>query len=262
MPVLHANLELEMSHPTLMVAPNGARKQKSDHPALPVSLDEIVQCAAECYDAGADILHLHVRNDDGSHSLDAGRYRETIAGVAERVPDMPIQITTESGGIFDVHTQLRCLQDTRPHRASVSIREIARSPDLASHVYGFAKEACIDVQHIIYGLPDIAQYKHWVETAIIPETMNSVIFVLGQYTPPINALPDDLLPFLDAANNMSLEWAVCAFGQNELACAQRALQRGGNIRIGFENNLHLPDGTLAQNNAQTVALARALINEI
>ncbi|MGB0967112.1 MAG: 3-keto-5-aminohexanoate cleavage protein, partial [Halocynthiibacter sp.] len=52
-----------------------------------------------------------------------------------------------------------------------------------------------------------------------------------------------------------LDWTICAFGPNELACARAALQAGGNLRVGFENNLHLPDGTLARDNAELVSLA-------
>ncbi len=92
--------------------------------------------------------------------------------------------------------------------------------------------------------------------------MNTVLFVMGQYHPMVPARPTDLNPFLDAAKGMQLNWTACAFGQHELACAKAALQMGGNIRIGFENNIQLPDGNPAKDNAQTVALAAALIKDM
>ena len=64
-----------MTRPTIiMVAPNGARKVKTDHPAVPVTIDETIAAAKECHVAGASILHAHVRDDAGKHLLDVARY--------------------------------------------------------------------------------------------------------------------------------------------------------------------------------------------
>ena len=60
--------------PSLMVAPNGARKVKKDHPEVPLTIKETVEVAKNCFDAGAKAIHLHVRNDKGEHVLDAGLY--------------------------------------------------------------------------------------------------------------------------------------------------------------------------------------------
>lgn len=251
-----------MSKPNLMVAPNGARKQNSDHLDVPITFSEIAQTAKDCFDAGADSLHLHVRNKDGAHSLDAGHYKEAMSVVSEAVPDMPIQITTESGGIFDVGTQFHCLKSVIPAAASISIREISREKSMIPKVYGFCAEANIAVQHILYNAQDVAFLADLYGRGSIPRHMNSVIFVLGHYQPTVLAQPTDLQSFLDAAQHLSLKWAICAFGQHELACAHAALELGGDIRIGFENNIQLPDGILAKNNAQTVALAAALIKDL
>lgn len=251
-----------MSKPNLMVAPNGARKQKSDHPDVPITFSEIAQTAKDCFYAGADSLHLHIRKKDGNHSLDAGHYKEAISAVGEAVPDMPIQITTESGGIFDVATQFQCLKSVIPEAASISIREMARETSMVPKVYGFCSENNVAVQHILYNASDVALLADLYDQGSIPRHMDSVIFVLGHYQPTVLAQPTDLQSFLDAAQHLSLKWAICAFGQNELACARLALRMGGDIRIGFENNIHLPNGILAKSNAQTVALAAALIKDL
>jgi len=251
-----------MPQPKLMVAPNGARKRKSDHPLLPLTIPEIAQTAEDCFRAGADSLHLHVRTDDGSHSLDPVLYKKAISAVSDKIPDMPIQITTESGGIFDVATQFHCIKSLTPAAASISIREMARDTSLAAHVYGFCAEAKTEVQHILYDASDIALLRSWYETSWIPADMTSVIYVLGQYHPVVPAIPENLNSFLAASEGLNLDWTICAFGQHELACAKAALQMGGNIRIGFENNIQLPDGSPAENNAQTVALAAALIKDM
>ena len=251
-----------MNKPSLMVAPNGARKQKSDHPAVPVSISETAQTALDCFHAGADSLHLHIRDTNGAHSLDPAIYKEAISATTELAPDMAIQITTESAGIFNVTTQLHCLESTIPASASIAVRETARDTSQAANIYGFCAEAKITVQHILYDTNDVVLLREWLAKGWVPAQMTSVLFVLGKYQPMVRALPDDLQPYLDATDGMNLDWTVCAFGRHELACAKAALQMGGNIRIGFENNTLLPDGSPAKNNAQTVAMAAALIKDM
>lgn len=242
---------------SLMVAPNGARRMTSDHPALPMSADELAATAKACQGEGADAIHLHVREADGTHSLDPSRYREAIAAIEGAAPGMAIQITTEAGGIFDVPAQLACLDALRPAAASVSIREMARDPQLAARAYALAAEAGTQVQHILYTPACIEQLKAWRAEGVIREGQDDVIFVLGQYNPPVPAQPSDLDAFLTVTEGQGLSWTVCAFGRHEHACLLEAIRRGGNVRIGFENNIHTPEGKLLPGNAASV---RALLD--
>ena len=80
----------------LAVAPNGARKTKADHPALPITPAELAATAAACAEAGAAMIHLHVRDADQRHSLDVEAYRAAIAAVRSAVgEDLVIQATSE-----------------------------------------------------------------------------------------------------------------------------------------------------------------------
>lgn len=99
----------------IAVAPNGARKTQDFHPALPMTADEIARDAVACRDAGACMLHLHVRDRDGGHSLDGDTYRQAIAAVRTAVgDDMVIQITTEAVGHYTPDQQIALLHDVRP----------------------------------------------------------------------------------------------------------------------------------------------------
>lgn len=238
---------------SLMVAPNGARRGRGDHPQLPVTPQQTAETAAACFAAGAHALHLHVRDDDGRHSLDAGRYREALDAVRESAPEMAVQITTESAGIYDVAAQSACLEALRPAAASVSVREMARDPDLAARAYALCAEAGTRVQHILYGPDCIARLRAWYQEGVVPGAMRDAIFVLGQYTPPVLARPDGLPVFLDAAADLRLTWAACAFGRHEHACLLAAVAAGGDARIGFENNIETPQGGLLADNAASVA---------
>lgn len=241
-----------MPDPFIMVAPNGARRTKADHPALPVTLPEIVDTARTCFAAGAHGLHLHVRDASGAHSLDAGRYRETLDELARAVPDMRLQITTEAVGLYSVAQQLDCLEQVRPGWASIAVRETARDMDLAPRVYAACADMGCDVQHILYDTDDIALLKDWQARGIIHPDQSSVLFVLGRYSPGQVSNPSDLAPFLAALPDAP-DWMLCAFGPQEHACLIHAAKHGGNLRVGFENSLVDANGAPHANNAASVA---------
>ncbi len=136
----------------LMVAPNGARKTKVDHPSLPVTSPELVKTALACWQAGAQGLHAHIRNTDQSHLLDAGRYRELLALLKETVPDLEIQVTTEAAGIYQAPEQRQLVLDLRPEWISLSVREMAREPDskVVRDFYAELSQSQIRIQHILY----------------------------------------------------------------------------------------------------------------
>lgn len=244
----------------ISVALNGARRSKADHPEIPVTLAQIVEDARACHAAGAGMLHLHVRDDEGRHSLDAGRYREALDELARQLPRLVVQITTEAGDRYSPFAQFDCLKAVRPEFASVSVREIARDPEVAAQLYHHAAEAGTAIQHILYDPEDLALLHAWVRDGLVPpDEARSLILVLGRYATAQDAHPRDLLPFL-ATLPTTVIWSVCAFGQREAACAAVGMAFGGHVRVGFENNLHLPDGSLAGGNSdlveQAVAAAR------
>lgn len=249
-----------MTRAHIMIAPNGARRGKDDHPALPITIPETVEVAAACHAAGADALHLHVRDDQGAHSLDVGLYREALADLARRVPDMPVQVTTESAGLFDVSAQLTCLEQLKPAWASISVREIARAPDLAERVYATCAAQGTRVQHILYDASDAALLQRWRSQGIVRDEQAEVILVLGRYQPPVAATADLLAARL-ADLPESTPWTLCAFGPHEQACLLAAARQGGALRVGFENNLCHPDGRPWADMAEAVRSLRDALKE-
>lgn len=241
-----------MNLPSIMAAPNGARRQKRHHPALPITIAETVAAAKDCHASGADALHLHVRDAEGGHSLDAGRYREALAEMTAEVPGMSVQITTESAGIYGTDDQLACLKALTPRAASISVREVARMPELAPEVYGLSAEVGTEVQHILFDSADLAQLNAWRHAGVIRPEQHDVILVLGAYTPPREAELSELASRVAELPN-DLTWSVCAFGRQEHACLVQAVRLGGNLRVGFENNFQQADGQPYADNADSVA---------
>lgn len=247
-----------MRRPYILAAPNGARRGHADHPALPTTIEEIVVTAIACQTAGANGLHLHVRDDKGLHSLDAGRYLETLAALRDAVPEMDLQITTEAAGIYDVPAQLACLQGVKPKWASISVREVARAPELADAVYGFCAEHDTRVQHILYDTVDEALLDHWQAQGIVRDGQTDRLLVLGRYAAGQQSSPADLGGFMRNGPPLS-PWMICAFGPAEHACLTYAAELGGNVRVGFENSLTDASGTPWSRNAASVA---ALVKQL
>lgn len=240
-----------------MVAPNGARKSRADHPALPLTPDELAETARACAAEGATAIHLHVRDDNGHHTLNAEAYRAAVAAV-RAAADIRIQITTEAAGIFDVEAQIDCLARGLAPEASVALREIERAPERLAEAYRVADAAGTEVQHILYAPEEVTRLVGYLDADAIPARYTRALFVLGRYTPGQVSSPKDLTPFLAAPGAERLTWSACAFGPREQECLLAALEAGGGVRIGFENNTLSPDGTPFDDNAAAVAaLVRA-----
>ena len=241
------------------VAPNGARLTRADHPALPITPTELADTAHACMVAGTSLLHLHVRDDNGRHSLDPVHYRPAIDAIRDAVGDgLILQVTTEAVDRFDRDTQMAAVRTLAPEAVSLAIREVA--PDAASEpaMTGFTAwmaEQDVSPQYILYDSADIDRFADLVERRVVLPHRASVLFVLGRYTTGQQSTPGDLDPFLStwAAKGLALPWFTCAFGRQEQACALAAIRDGGHVRIGFENNRLRPDGTTAPDNADQIS---------
>lgn len=248
----------------LAVAPNGARKTKADHPALPIAPEELAETAASCLAAGAAMIHLHVRDGEGRHSLDPGRYREATSAIRERVGQaMIVQITTEQVGRYGPAEQMACVRAVELEAVSLALRELA--PDAASEpeaarFFEELAEAGVLTQFILYDAADLQRFLALRSAGAIPAGEHSLLFVLGRYSVGQRSEPADLLSFLSGAPLAERDlWSLCAFGAKETACALAAAALGGHVRVGFENNLLLADGSLAASNAASVeAVARSV----
>jgi len=250
--------------PRLMVAPNGANRTKADHPALPVTLDEIVATARACHAAGANGLHLHLRDAQQRHLLDAGRYREALAELRRAVPGMALQVTTEANGIYASPHQRRVALQTGAELISAALREIVRDTpaDEAAAFYRLCAERGIAVQHILYDAGELDLLRRVLPRQMFTDPGLQLLFVLGRYTPGQSSAPDALAPFLAGLKRHGIapDWMVCAFGRGETACLRAAHAAGGKLRVGFENSLVNEDGQIARDNAERVLRLRAALD--
>ena len=239
-------------------APNGAYKLRADHPEVPLTATQMAATAKACLAAGASILHLHIRDAQGQHSLDVEGYRVAQQAVRHAVGDaLVIQVTSEAAKVYEAPAQIAMVRALRPEAVSVGLREIDQpaigEAGLAKFFDWLARERVM-TQVILYDVADLRRWQDLRARGAIPEAPWFLLFVLGRYTAGQTSSPTNLVPFVHA-HSTGEPWAVCAFGKTEHACVSAAAALGGHVRVGFENNLHLKDGTLAADNAALVAQA-------
>ncbi len=242
-----------------MSAPNGARRQKTDHSEIPLSPEEMASCACEIRDAGATILHLHVRDENGAHSLDVDRYQASIKAVRAAVRKaLVIQATTEAVGIYNRHQQMEMVRALKPEAVSLAFRELCPDENAASEFSDFLKwlkSEKIFPQFILYNRDDYLRFEDFRKRGVFLNDNPFVLFVLGSYQGQTKQTVDDSILLMEDSMVADIPWAVCGFQDNEFECISHAAFENGHVRVGFENNIWKPEGSLLDNNAEMVAHA-------
>ena len=247
----------------IAVAPNGARRSRRDHVALPLTPDEIAETALSCTQAGAAMIHLHVRDNEGRHCLDPWRHEKAIAAVKRRVGEkMLIQVSSEGAGMFTADQQMAAVKGLMPECVSLGLREYIKDASAIETGARFLEVLYRNktlVQYILYGPDDIHWYEHLCQQGIIPGENHMLLFVLGRYGKQAGH-PSQLAEYLEALERPS-PWMVCAFGADELSVMEEAVRLGGHCRVGFENNLEVKLGITAADNAELVGSAAEMVRK-
>ncbi|MDT8321709.1 MAG: 3-keto-5-aminohexanoate cleavage protein [Xanthomonadales bacterium] len=245
-------------------APNGARLDKSGHRAVPLTATEIAECAQGLVEQGVSVLHLHVRDERGAHVLDVGRYRDAMAAVRERVGRrLVLQATTEAVGQYDRQQQMALVRELRPEAVSLALRELCPDAAAEAEAGAFFRELA-DYgswpQYILYSAGECRRFEALRQSGFFGTERPFALFVLGRYGDSLKGDPRALDDFLETFRPGAFPWSVCCFGPAECEAVCRAAAAGGHVRIGFENNQLLPDGTVARDNAELVAAELALLD--
>ena len=250
------HLSFSRKHAMIMCAPNGARRMPSDHPKLPITPQAIARAAAPLPDAGVSVLHLHVRDRNGTHSLDPDIYCQTIAAIRKEVGEhLILQVTTEAVGRYSTDSQMSLVRQLKPEAVSLAMRELfpnEESEPAFARFVAWMKKNAIWPQYILYHPDELRRFERLRQKGFFEDDHPWCLFVLGTYVDGIDGTIQDLDAFLCAVNCQSIPWSVCCFGRGENLAMQHALDRGGHVRLGFENNLWLADGTPARDNLQVI----------
>lgn len=237
----------------------GAETTREQTPYLPISAEEIAEDAAKCREAGAAMVHLHVRTPDGKPSQDAELFRAAIRAIRQRC-DILIQVST--GGAVGMSVDERCggltlTGDDKPDMATLTTgtvnfgEDVFWNPrplvrDIAGRIraIGLKPELeCFDL-----GMLDEARYLHKEGLVDFPAHYDFVLGVPGT----LQARPE-VLDFMIASLPESSTWTVAGVGRHQLPMAELAAEKGGNGRVGLEDNLFVSKGVLAKGNFELVA---------
>ncbi|PCJ86483.1 MAG: class III aminotransferase [Thiotrichaceae bacterium] len=251
-----------MSLVICMVAPNGARRHKSDHQQIPFTAAELAQTAKSVLSAGATAMHLHVRDARGSHSLSVELYQAAINAIRKACGhDLFLQVTTEAAGVYKVDQQIKLVYQLKPQAVSLSVKELAaaKEQEISSLDSWMCAEQVLP-QWIIYDENDLLQYRKWINDGVLAGKAYPVLFVLGNYSKKIIANIEMLAPFVKSSEIFTC-WMVCAFGYTEQEIMKTVIAEGGHMRVGFENNLQRPDKEKVKDNAELVSISVASVRE-
>jgi 3-keto-5-aminohexanoate cleavage enzyme len=249
----------------ITVAPTGAESQKEANPALPVTLDELVAAARSSRQAGAAMVHIHIRDDEGRPTLDLGRLRETVAAVREST-DLIVQLST-GGAVTDPFETRLAVLDAAPDSCSLTTGTVNFGDDIFANPWPFVAELYQRTQALGI-LPEFELFELGHVTA-----MNRL---LDTYGPPagghvhadfVMGVPGGMPGTADAlvAGVAMLPagstWSATGIGRSSLPVMLAALSLGGNLRVGMEDTLTYGPKRPARDNAELVERAARLAAE-
>lgn len=243
------------------VAVTGSRPTKEMNPAVPYSPKEIVEAAVECHKVGAAIVHIHVRDPkSGRPDFKIELFKEALEGIRERC-DMIVNLTTS--GLFlggaDVISQRLQPVSLRPDLCSFDIgsmnfqdRPFINPPEWAEAAAKCMQQNGVKPEIEVFDVGHIYQALSLVERGRIDEPPYFQLCMGTKWG--IEASAENLL-FMKSKLPPNALWSVLGVGRDQLPMITMALLLGGNIRVGFEDNIYLKRGVLASSNAQMVEVA-------
>ena len=249
----------------ITVAPTGAESQKDANPALPVTLDELVAAARSCQDAGAAMVHIHIRDEDGRPTLDLGRLRDTVAAVREAT-DLIVQLST-GGAVTDPFETRLAVLDAAPDSCSLTTGTVNFGDDVFVNPWPFVAELYQRTQAMGI-LPEFELFELGHVTA-----MNRLLDEFGEpagghvHADFVMGVPGGMpgsAQALVAGVAMlpaGATWSATGIGRSSLPVMLAALSLGGNLRVGMEDTLTYGPKRPARDNAELVERAARLASE-
>jgi 3-keto-5-aminohexanoate cleavage enzyme len=250
-----------MNPVVIAVAITGSVPRKKDNPAVPILPREQVESTREAYEAGATLVHIHVRNDDETSSSDPERFRQVQEGVRELCPGMIVQFSTCGRG-RDPSQRSSALY-LRPDMASLSTGSVnfptivyENHASLVEDMAGKMKEFGVRPEIEIFDLSHLHGARRLADKGLLDERPH-IQFVMGVQ----NALPAEerLLDILLAeARHLfpASTWTAAGIGRHQAPVMEWALARGADaVRTGLEDNIRITKDRLAKSNGEMAQLA-------
>lgn len=263
-----------MSAKTIITAAlTGVLTTRAQSPAIPYTPAEIAEEARRSVEAGASIVHIHGRQPDGRPAFDVETYAQIDAEVRRRCPDVIINYSTGAIGI-DRETRIHHICALRPDMAALNMGSMnyaiySRKKKQFYHDHVFANPFK-DIQYFLEAMNE-AGTRPEMECFDSGHINNAQPLIdLGILQPPyqfslimgvLGGIPAGTKHLVHQVDQLPVDshWQVIGIGQKQWRLAAAAVSMGGNLRVGLEDNLYLPNGDLAQSNGELVAKAAELV---
>ncbi len=239
----------------------GSRPTKKMNPAVPYSPKEITDAAVECYKAGAAIAHIHVRDPmTGANEFKMEYFKEILDGIREKC-DMIVNLTTTASHLQGPDVGKRRLGPVflKPDMCSFDLgsvnfsdRVFLNPPDWAEEAAKCMKENDVKPEIEVFDTGHISQAIDLIQKGLITSPPYFQICMGVKWG--IEASAENLL-FMKSKLPPDAVWSVLGVGRAQLPMITLAMILGGNVRVGFEDNIYLKQGVLASSNAQMVEMA-------
>lgn len=256
-----------MSKPCIIcVAITGSLTRRANNPAVPITVSEQIDSTQEAFEAGAAIVHAHVRNDDETPSADPEKFARLQEGLRKYCPGMIIQFST--GGRSGAGKDRGGMLNLMPDMASLSVgsnnfptRVYDNKPDLVEWLAGEMKEHNVKPEIEAFDLSHIHQAIKMWKDGLIKDTPY-IQFVMNVK----NAMPADKDVFdyyIKTVERLSpeSEWCAAGIGSKQIVLNEWSIAGGGHARTGLEDNVRLDKDMLAPSNAALVKRVTDICNK-
>jgi uncharacterized protein (DUF849 family) len=250
----------------ITVAITGSLPRKEHNPAVPITVSEQLESTHEAFEAGAALVHVHVRNEDGSASSSPEKFAAFQEGIRRLCPGIIVQFST--GGRSGVGAERGGMLHLRPDMASLTtgscnfpLRIYENPPELITELAGKMREFDVKPEIEVFDLSMLYNAINYARAGAVGCPLH-VQFVLGVK----NALPvdRDILNFQVAKLHQLMPdatWVAAGIGKHQIEINRWALEMGGHCRTGLEDNVRWDKTRLAASNAELVKRLAGLCGE-
>jgi 3-keto-5-aminohexanoate cleavage enzyme len=239
----------------ITAALTGPIATKADNPALPTTPAEIAAAAREAHEAGAAIVHVHLRDGDGRPTADLGIARHVLELIEGSCPAL-VQLSTGVGLHVDYEDRVK-LVETRPRMATLNVcsmtfgaGEFRNPPDGVRRLAARMRELGVKAELEVYDGGHLEVALALLEEDLLEPPLQ-FSFVLG-VSGGMAALPANLVSLVSRLPD-GASWQVIGLGRANLPMTAIGLAMGGNARTGMEDTLQLRRGVPASGNGELVA---------
>ncbi|HEX2142918.1 MAG TPA: 3-keto-5-aminohexanoate cleavage protein [Glycomyces sp.] len=252
-----------MTGTLITVAPTGAEVDKTEVPALPVTLDELIDTAKRCEQAGASIIHVHLRDDDAKPTLDPARLRDAVAALRVTT-DLIVQLST-GGSVHDPEESRLAVLDAEPDMASCTMGTVNFGDDVFMNRWAFIvdlhermQDKAVVPEYELFDLGHLAALERLLGQHGLPFGGHvHVDFVLGVPggatgdAETVTAFAEGVRRYLPEGTTFS----ATGIGRTTLPVMFASLAHGGHLRVGMEDTVSFARRQPVKGNDQLVARA-------